>query len=189
MEEFELRILETMDEQHSVRFTGRVNVLSKMNRQYLGHVLFKDGEVVQTILTPLQGFKALTQILIQEYRLQSFNYIVEPEIVGDSEKQIHYAYSFLKRKLGETLKLYRESLKLRPPENVRILVQPEFIFSAYTVTPQEFDVLSVLTEYNHAQDVYQHCELLDHEITMALVSLRMKKALKVLPMAESPQVK
>lgn len=189
MEEFELRILEVMEEQHSVGFTGRVNVLSKFNRQYMGHLLFKDGEVIQTILTPQKGLKALSQVLIQEYNLKSFNYVVEPEIVEESEKQIHYPFANLKYKLADVLKQYRESLKLRPPDSVRILIQADFVSSAYTVTPQEFQVLEVLTEYNHAHDVYQHCDLLDHEITLALVSLRMKKALKVLPRLESPQVK
>jgi hypothetical protein len=182
----ELKIMGVLDEQISVQFTGKVNILSSMNRQYLGHVLFKSGEIVQVIFQQFKGLKAFYHLIIQEYSLASFSYVVEPEIVEEKERQIHYPFAVIKNKLGEVLKLYRESLKLRPPDNVKIIIEVGFIKASTPVTPQEFEVLELLTEWNSPNDIYQHCNLLDHEITLALVNLRKKGALKILSTQNNP---
>lgn len=175
----DFKILNTIEEQIAVQFTGKVNVLSNFNHQYLGHLLFKDGEVFQVVYGQLSGLKAFYHLLIQEFSLNSFSYVVEPEIVSESARKIHYPYGVLKNKIAEVLKSHRASLKFRPPENVRILVSADFVRGKESVTPEEFQVLEVITEYNKTYDIYQNCALLDHEITMALVSLRKKGALKI----------
>lgn len=175
----ESKVMGVIEEQISVEFTGKVNILASFNRQFLGHLLFKNGQIVQVIFQNFKGLKAFYQLLIQEYSLQSFDYVVEPELVDEKDRQIHYPYAVLKNKLADVLKLYRESLKLRPPENVKILVDAEFIEDSLPVTPQEYDVLEALTEWSSPFDIYQNCHLLDHEITLALVSLRKKGALKI----------
>ena len=178
--EAEFKILETIEEQIAVQFTGKVNVLSTFNRQYLGHLLFKDGEIFQVVFQNFKGLKAFYQLIIQEFCLQSFNYVVEPEVVEDKERQIHYPYGVMRNKMSDVIKQYRESLKFRPPENVKIIIDHEFIEDILPVTPQEFEVLETLTEWSSPFDIYQHCQLLDHEITWALVSLRKKTALKII---------
>jgi hypothetical protein len=174
------KLMGVIEEQQSVQFTGKLNVLSTYNRQFLGHILFKNGEVIQVTFSGHRGLKAFYQLIIQEYSLQSFDYIVEPELVEEKERQIHYPFAIIKNKMADVLKQYRESLKMRPPENVKILIDAEFIEDSLSVTPQEYDVLQTLTEWNSPFDIYQNCELLDHEITWALVSLRKKGALKIL---------
>jgi hypothetical protein len=176
----ESKVMGVIEEQQSVRFTGKVNVLSTYNRQFLGHILFKDGEIIHVIFNGLKGLKAFYQLIIQEYSLQSFDYVVEPELVEEKERQIHYPFSVIKNKMLDVLKLYRESLKLRPPDNVKILLDADFIEDTLPVTPQEFDVMKTLSDWNNPFEIYQNCDLLDHEITLALVSLRKKGALKIL---------
>lgn len=178
--DFHSKALNVIEEQIAVQFTGKVNILATFNRQFLGHVLFINGEIIQVKLNNHTGLKAFYQLIIQEHSLQSFDYVVEPELVDEKERQIHYPYSVIKNKMSDVLLKYRESLKLRPPENVKILVDVEFIEDTLPVTPEEFDVLLTLTEWNSPFDIYQHCQLLDHEITLALVSLRKKGALKIL---------
>lgn len=174
------KVMGVIEEQIAVRFTGKVNILASFNRQFLGHILFKDGDVIQVTFNANKGLKAFYQLIIQEYSLNSFDYVVEPELVNDDQRQIHYPFLVIKNRMSDVLKLYRESLKLRPPENVKILIDAEFIEDTLPVTPEEFDVLKTLTEWNNPFEIYQHCELLDHEITMALVSLRKKGALKII---------
>ncbi len=82
--------------------------------------------------------------------------------------------------MAEVLKLYRHSLKLRPPDHVKIVVDPNFVNEDLPVNSDEFTVLLTLTEWNSPFDIYQQCPLLDHEITYALVGLRKKQALKIL---------
>ena len=178
--ETEFKILASIEEQIAVQFTGKVNVLSTFNHQYLGHILFKNGEIFQVTFHNLKGLKAFYQLVIQEFSLQSFSYVVEPEVVEDKERQIHYPYAVIRNKMSDVIKQYRDSLKFRPPDNVKIVIDAEFLEDSLPVTPQEFEVLETLTEWSTTFDVYQHCQLLDHEITWALVSLRKKSALKII---------
>lgn len=174
------KVMNVIEEQISVQFTGKVNILATFNRQFLGHVIFKNGEVVQVTFNKLQGMKAFYQLIIQEYSLESFDYVVEPEVVEEKERQIHYPFAVIRNKMQDVLKQYQDSLKVRPPDNIKILIDVEFIEDTLPVTPQEFEVLRTLTEWNTPHDLYQHCQLLDHEITWALVSLRKKGGLKIL---------
>ncbi len=182
----ELKIMAVLDEQISVQFTGKINILSAVNRQYLGHVLFKSGEIIQVVFQQFRGLKAFYHLIIQEYSLATFSYVVEPEIVEEKERQIHYPFAVMKNKLGEVLKLYRESLKLRPPDNVKIVIEAGIVKATTPITPQEFEVLELLTDWNSPNDIYQHSNLLDHEITLALVNLRKKGALKILSTQNNP---
>lgn len=168
-----------IEEQMAVRFTGKVNVLSTFNRQFLGHLVFKDGELYQVTFSGHKGLKAFYNLIIQEYSLKSHDYIVEPELVEEKDRQIHYPFSIIRSKLAGVLKLHREALKLRPPENVKITIDPAFIESDVEIGVEEFKVLETLTEWNLPFDIYQNCELLDHEITLSLVSLRKKGVLKI----------
>jgi hypothetical protein len=174
------KVMDVIEEQQSVRFTGKVNVLAAFNRQFLGHILFKDGEIIQVTFNGKKGLKAFYNIIIQEYTLQAFDYVVEPELVEEKDRQIHYPFNVIKNKMSEVLKLYRESLKFKPPENVKILIDAEFLEDTLPVTPEEFDVLKCLSDWNTPYDLYQNCDLLDHEITLSLVSLRKKGALKII---------
>lgn len=182
----DLKIMSVIEEQIAVQFTGKVNVLASFNRQYLGHVLFRNGDVIQVVFQNHKGLKAFYQLIIQEYSLQSFSYVIEPEVVDESERQIHYPFGVIRSRLEDVLKQYQATQKLRPPENVKILADVEFLDDTLPVTPQEFEVLATLTEWSRPHDIYQQCSLLDHEITLSLVSLRKKGALKVISSKNGP---
>lgn len=175
----ESKLLGVIEEQISVEFTGKVNILASFNRQFLGNFLFKNGEIIQVSFDHYKGMKAFYHLMIQEYSLQSFDYVVEPELVEEKERQIHYPYSILKKKLANMLKEYKTSLRLKPPENIKIILEVDFLQNQTTVTPNEFEVMVALTEWNTPFNLYQKSPLLDHEITLALVSLRKKGALKI----------
>lgn len=182
----DFKILPILEEQVAVEFTGKVNILSNFNRQYLGHFVFKDGELIQVYFQQMTGLKAFYHVILQEYSLKSFNYIVEPEIVDDKERKIHYPFGVIKNKMMEVIKKYSESLKYRPPENVKIHINPHFLNQDEQVTNQEFEVLKTIADWTRPYDIYQHCDLLDHEITWCLVGLRKKGALKIVASGEQP---
>jgi hypothetical protein len=89
----ESKLLNVIEEQVAVQFTGKVNVLASFNRQFLGQIFFKNGEIFQVTYHGQKGLKAFYQILVDEYSLQSFEYVVEPELVDESERKIHYPYT------------------------------------------------------------------------------------------------
>jgi hypothetical protein len=140
----------------------------------------------QSVFQGAKGEKALYQIFIQEFSLQSYEYVVEPEVVEATVHEISSPLPELKEKLAAAVKLYQQSLKLRPPDNVKITIDPDFIEDSLPVSSAEFEVLCTLTEWNSSYDIYQHCRLLDHEITSALVGLRKKNALKILAVKNNP---
>jgi hypothetical protein len=176
----ELKVFSALEEQASVRFTGKINVLSSFNHQYLGQICFKDGELLTVEFQGLRALKALFQVCVQEQALQSFNYVVEPELVESEHREFQRPLGLIRRELEQALADYQLTLKLRPPESVRIQVDPGFLEDSLPVTRPEYTVLCTLTQWNTAHDIYQHCPLLDHEITLALVNLRKKSALKII---------
>lgn len=180
------KLFSVIDDQVSVQFTGKVNVLSNFNRQFLGHILFRNGRIVEGLFNGHKGEKALYHLFIQEFSLQSFEYVIEPEVVDEAVLEFPYGHQELKEKMAEAVKLYQQSLKMRPPENVKIVIDPDFVEDSLPVSQAEFDILCTLTEWHSPYDIYQHCHLLDHEITMGLVGLRKKNALKIVAAKNNP---
>ncbi len=176
----EIKLFSVIEEQASVGFTGKLNVLSSFNHQYLGHILFLDGKIHSAKLSPFEGMKALFHICLQEASLQSLQFIIEPEVVSSEDARAFPPLRDLEKILREGIKEHFRTVKYRPPENVLIQISPNFIATGDEITPHEFELLCTLAEWSSPFDVYQHCPLLDHEITAALVHLRQKSALKIL---------
>lgn len=175
-----IKFIPVIEEQMSVGFTGKVNILSPFNHQFLGFLLFKDGQVINTKYQNKEGLRAFYHLGIREHCLDKHQYIVEPEIVNEDEKRIHFPFTVLKSKLDQQIKIAEEVQKFRPPQHLRIVVDPRIISKDFECTPEEFKVLGTLTEWNKVEDIYEHCSLLEHEITNALVILRKKGALKII---------
>ena len=63
---------------------------------------------------------------------------------------------------------------------MKLLPRAEVIESNIEISPQEYSLLCTLSDYNMVDDVYNNNEMLDFEITQALVSLRKKEIIKVI---------
>ncbi len=169
-----------LDEQTSVRFTGRINVLDRLTRQHLGVVLLKDGEVFACRFREDQGLKAFHALVWGAAQLAPLDFVVEPEIVADEERQIHHPYSVLKHRAQAAVERHRMTAGQRPPDHVKLTVRADFLESSVPVTSDEFHVMSTLCEWSQVDELYTHCSLLPHEVTEALVGLRKKNALQVI---------
>jgi hypothetical protein len=172
-------LISILDEQNSVGFTGRVNVLNQTTKQLLGEVIFNEGQIMQARYKGVIGLKAFYNLCIDEFENVALGYIVEPELIDATNTQIPYPYSVLKRKIVDVIENFKQSKSQRPPDNLKILIKPEFLAQGEVVTGAEFDLLCTLSDYNLVEQVYKNCKLLDYEITNALVSLRKKNALTV----------
>lgn len=172
-------LIHILDEQISVGFTGKVNVLDPFTKQMLGSVYMFEGELIHTKYKSILGIKAFFNLCIDEFENVELNYIVEPELIDLNSRSIHYPYSVLKRKIAEVVENFRASKENRPPDHIKILIRPEFIGLGEDVTGAEFDLLNTISDYNRVGDIYKYCSLLDYEITNCLVSLRKKNALTV----------
>lgn len=173
-------LIEVLKEQSSFGFTGKVNMLSRDNGQFLGVIYQQDGLIVGAQIKELKGKKALFNMIFADVDSnEDFRFIVEPELISTDHVQMKIPFDDLK---GEAQKLYSQYLtakKLRPAPTLKLVIDPEIIVSKEEISAEEFDVLSVITEYCKVSDIYKYCKLMDFEITNALVSLRKKKAIKV----------
>lgn len=173
-------LLEVLNEQSAFGFTGKINVLVKSNGQLFGTVYQNDGTIVDAEAQNLKGLRALYRMIFSDVESNDFlKFIVEPEILKSENFQLNLSLDELKREASAKFQEYIASKKLRPPESLKLVIDPEIIVSSNQVSPEEYDVLSVLTEWSKVSDVYKYSNLLEYEITNALVSLRRKKAIRV----------
>lgn len=184
MDEFDLPLLNCLDEQTAVGFTGRVNVLDRHTRQLLGVVILKEGNIHRCRYHEHDGLRAFHTLVLESVQLVPMDFVVEPEIVDDDNRQIHFPYSVVKQKSLAAVERFLTVAAQKPPAEVRLLVRADFLESQTPVTNAEFQVLCSLTEWSQVDELYQNCSLLPHEITESLVGLRKKKALKVLGRAD-----
>jgi len=172
-------LLGLLEDQVSLGFSGRLHLLSEQKQQ-LGIILIKDGEMISIEFVGLSGVKAFYSLMIDVEFERKISTVLEPEIVKAVQRNIHFPLSLLKKRSLQLLDVYKIARAKRPPNNILVDLVPEAIFQDVDITGEEFDLMLTLCHYKLIKDVYDHCPLLNFEITNALVSLRNKKALKVI---------
>jgi hypothetical protein len=173
-------LIEVLKEQASFGFTGKVNVLSKENGQFLGVIYQQEGMIVGANVKELKGKKALLKMIFDDVESnENFKFIVEPELLSPENITLKISFEEIRKEAQGHFQEYLSAKKLRPAPHLKLVIDPEIIVSVDDITPQEFDVLSVITEWCNVSDIYKYSKLMDFEITHALVSLRKKRAIKV----------
>ena len=173
-------LIEVLKEQASFGFTGKVNVLSKENGQFLGVIYQQDGLIVGAQVKELKGKKALLKMIFDDVESnENFKFIVEPEVLSPENVTLKVTFEEIRKEAQGHFQEYLSAKKLRPAPHLKLVIDPEIIVSVEEISPQEFDVLSVITEWCNVSDIYKYSKLMDFEITHALVSLRKKRAIKV----------
>ena len=175
-----MSLLGTIEEQTTFGFTGRLNILNRTTGQYLGIVLIADGLIVDCKYGGLKGEKALYLALFDDMDHTPLKFIVEPEVVLDEHRGFSLTFEDFKVTSQKLYLKHRESKELRPPMDLKLILNGDFISIGDDVTAAEFKLMNVLTEYSLVEDIYNNCDLYDFEITAGLVSLRKKKAIKVI---------
>ena len=181
MTDFNSQLLSTLDEQNAFKFSGKVNLLLKDNKQHLGAITIKDGEIIHARYKEVFGLKAISYALIDEVKNHCVKVVVEPEVVDEIRTNVFYGYSDLIRKLKDSIVLYEKTKNLKPLDSLRIFLHDGFIKEGKNVSAEEYDVMCTISDYNRVSEIYKSSELLQHEITSALVNLRKKGAIKVGP--------
>ena len=173
-------LIKVIEEQISVGFTGKINVLDGNTKQLLGFAVLLEGELIHVKYRSAKGLKAMASLIIDENTHRPLNFIVEPEIVGDTERSIHFPFKNLKDKLSEIVSKYKEVEGKKPPRGIKILLNPEILASDAEISEVEFDLMCTISDVNKVEEIYETSELMDYEITKSLVDLRQKNALKVI---------
>jgi hypothetical protein len=173
-------LIEVLKEQASFGFTGKINILSKDNGQFLGVIYQQEGLIVGAQIKELKGKKAVLKMIFDDVESnQNFKFIVEPELINSEFMSVKLTFEEIKAEAQTHFQQYISAKKLRPAAHLKLIIDPEIIVSKDDISPQEFDVLTVISEWCKVSDIYKYSKLMDFEITHALVSLRKKRAIKV----------
>jgi len=176
LEDYE--IYNVISEQGVFQFTGRINIVSRSSSQLFGAIIMKDGKLINSVYKKKEGIKSIFSLFVDE-KTSDLRFIVEPEVVDDFKINIPYPNNKVFFFIQDQLEQYEKTVKLRPPENLSIFINYEFIESDSLLSRDEFRLICTILDKSKVSEIYSSSELLDYEITMAFVSLRKKGALIV----------
>jgi hypothetical protein len=174
------QFFQVLDEQITVGFTGKINILRAESRQFKGSLILKDGILINVQYLSFVGEHAFNQLIVDLHCGVELDSICEPEVVISPEINIFQGITELKNQARIELERFLKINHLRPPDSVSILPRVEVLSSGHEVTDSEFVLLCTLAEWSKVSDIYMNCPLPAYKITMDLVGLRRKQALKVL---------
>ncbi len=178
-------LIEIIKEQTDFGFTGKINILGK-NSQFLGAIFLKDGVLVNATFESQIGERSLKKAIFEDLESKDFyKFIVEPEIVSEEKVVFEISFEKLNEQVANEYSQYQKIKKLKPPLNLDLIISPEIITNEFEVTASEFKLLEVISEYSKVADIYAHSDLLESEITLALVELRKKRAIRVFQSTKS----
>jgi hypothetical protein len=174
-----LSLIKTLADQAALNFTGRVNFLDHSTGEYLGKVSLLEGRLVFAKYKQGIGKPALFHCLIDDMEKADISFVVEPEIVSLSESIFVLSYDDFLDVGQKIYQAYRSSKKFKPPGHLRLIVNPDFIPRGEELSYSEFEILTVISDFNKVSDIYNESPLLEFQTINSLVSLRKKGALKV----------
>mgnify|MGYP004145758629 CR=1 FL=1 len=146
----------------------------------MGAIIQAEGKIVNAKYQTLSGKKALASILMEIKSKKNLCFVSEPEVVLSGDYVFEMTESqFLKFK-NDYFEQYEELNKLRPDNKLKLHVDFNDFYSNLRLSKIEFDVLCDIIDFPVVEDIYLNCDLLDFDITTALISLRKKGVIKVL---------
>ncbi len=174
-------ILTTLKTQSTFGLTGKINILLTQNSRFLASIFYLEGKIVNAKYKNFIGAKALKYIILDEIFLRpSVKYIIEPEIISADQKKVDYSITEFEQIASSLKKEYAEYISKRPPENLVLNINPNFIISGENISYEEFETLLTMSKYSDVIDIYKNTQLHPLEATKALVDLRKKKAIFVI---------
>lgn len=171
------QFLSTLNREHQERFTGVIRLLNLEDSRDLGQVEIKEGEITNCRFLRRKGYNGLLSAAMAFLDIP-FKIVKEPEI-NISESKMPFRTEKLLSNLGKASNYYESKKHLKPPMNLKMTVNPDFMNSKKGLQGHEFDLLCAISDFGHTAEIYENSELFDHEITLGLIKLREKKAIKV----------
>lgn len=187
-----MHLFDIIEEQFIINFIGRINVILKDNHQHKGTIFFNNGIICGAEYKKANGKTALYNLTFNiMFGPTKFAFIIEPEIVDNSRKEFELNFQEYYIKAKELYKTYTDNNALRPPLQTKIFINHKQTHNAKkysvlmdtlasSINHHEFLLLCTLVNYSITEDVYYNTsELLDFEITSALIGLKAKNLITI----------
>ena len=174
-----MKLIDTILENISISFSGRVNILSKEDNQFIGSIIQLEGIIINANFKGLEGKKALASILMEARSQRRYSIVTEPELIEPKEIVFEMTeHQFFKFK-NEYYEQHDLLEKLRPGNHLRFSLNGDKIDVYTPLTTSEFEVMKVIVDDSLVSNIYKNCSMLDFDVTKSLVSLRKKGAILV----------
>ena len=139
-----------------------------------------DGSIVFATYLKNSGWESFYYLHREIAEGTELNYVVEPEVVDDTEVFFRKSVEDLVTFFTELEKEIKEFKRLRPSDKVKLIIDPEFIVKGDQVDSSEYKLLGLISEYGLVGEIYKNSPFDDFQTTINLVKLRKKRALKVI---------
>jgi len=167
-------LLAIITENFSFSFCGRINVLNRKNKQFLGVIFQAEDMIVNAEYGELKGKKALATILMEMRSGKQFLCISEPEVISSEEISFRLNERQFEEFNNNYFNQFDRLQKLRPKDELKFILNANKVGITNKISKDEFDVMRCIVEYPFVKDIYKYCNLLDLDITNILISLRKK---------------
>ena len=97
----------------------------------------------------------------------------------ESEILFSYQLEELKAIVGNGKEDFALVQKLRPDNQVLLLIAAPLFYTQEQITCYEFDILCLISDFKKVTDIYANAKMPDYLITSSLISLRKKGCLRV----------
>ncbi len=172
-------LLDILVEQQAIKFNGRVNILGAQ-KELLGTIYIQEGNLINCRRHGRFSLENLFYFAFLNLENISATYITEPEVITDDLHLFKLSVEQFKKMLAKQYSEYQQLKKLRPPADIKLLPRVDFLESTTNISPEEFDLLSVISEYSLVKDIYFYSPFSPMLTTKLLVSLRKVGAIAVL---------
>lgn len=171
-------LLNVIEKNCSVSFSGKINLLSENDKRFLGSIYLSDGKIVNATFGITEGENGLFSTVYKSHT-SDCKVVTEPELIISSMHAFSMSYDDLISFLNIEKENLSQMKKLIPPNDLHILIRPEFVTGTEELTNKEFQLLSTISDFSKVEDIYRYSLFLPSITTSVLVALRKKSALKV----------
>lgn len=175
-------LIHLMQEQAAFGFSGKINILKRGSGQFLGSLWQKGDVITQAFYKNAYGLKMALALGVDEIvHKAEFQFVAEPEIIGEKHLAFELKIGEFKNQLSSYIEQINKSETQRPSSELVLKLRNKIfeIDSPHNLNFEEFLLIKSLIQFQRVGDLYKECPLLDHEITLGLVSLRKQGLIEV----------
>jgi hypothetical protein len=169
-----MKLVETILENMTMSFTGRVNVLAEPTKQFIGSVVLNEGVLVDSSYGQMSGKKALANLLMEGRTGNSFSIISEPELISELDFSFNMKEQDFFKFKNDYFEQYDLLRKLKPSSNLIFQLNPRKLDIYTPINFSEFDVMKLVLATENSGEIYKKSTMLEFDVTKSLISLRRK---------------
>ena len=167
-----MKLVETILENMTISFSGRINILSDQTKQFIGSVLLSDGVLVNAKFGQMSGKKALANLLMEDKSSRGISIVSEPELVTELEFSFNMTEQDFFKFKNDYFEQFELLKKLRPPKNLRLGINCKKLDIYTPLNFGEFDTMKLVLAFETVEKMYEQSQLLEFDVTKSLISLR-----------------